>query len=150
MKLLLLQGPNLNRLGLREPEIYGSVTMEEIHRRIRDEARQWNLEVITFQSNHEGALIDCIQEHQDDPRLCGVIINPGALTHYSYALRDALAAVSCPVIEVHLSNIYRREPFRHQSVIAPVVKGQITGLGAMGYLLALRAIAEENQLQGAQ
>jgi len=139
--VLVLHGPNLNRLGKREPHVYGSQTLADINDSLQKLGRELDVDVLTLQSNHEGELIDRLQEHQDDPSLLGVIINPGALTHYSYALRDAIAGVDVPVVEVHLSNVYSREPFRHHSVIAPVVQGQIAGLGAEGYLLALRYLA---------
>ncbi len=139
--VLVLHGPNLNLLGQREPEVYGRVTLDEIDRRIQEAAQARGYETIIHQSNYEGALIDQIQ--RNGPVCCGIIINPGALTHYSIALRDALAAVSTPAIEVHLSNIYAREPFRHQSVTAPVVTGQISGLGTGGYLLALRYLIDQ-------
>lgn len=135
MKLLVLNGPNLNLLGQREPGVYGTITLAEIERRLTARAGELGVELVCFQSNHEGALIDRL--HAEGPSIDGVILNPGALTHYSYALRDAVAAVGRPTVEVHLSNIYAREEWRHRSVIAPVARGQVSGLGWRGYLLAL-------------
>ncbi len=135
MKILLLHGPNLNMLGRREPDVYGRTTLAEINVAVRERAVAAGAELLAFQSNHEGALIDVLQAEGWDAG--GVIINPGAFTHYGLALRDALASLNAPIIEVHISNVYRREPFRHTSVIAPVATGQIAGLGWRGYLLAL-------------
>jgi 3-dehydroquinate dehydratase-2 len=135
--VLLINGPNLNMLGKREPELYGSTTLVEIEQRLIDLGAQSRprIAVESIQSNYEGALIDAIQTtgRASD----GIIINPGAFTHYSIALRDALALCSCPILEVHLTNIHAREEFRHHSVIAPIAVGQIAGLGAIGYELAL-------------
>ncbi len=135
MKILLIHGPNLNMLGRREPEIYGHTTLAQIDAAARERATSAGATLLAFQSNHEGALIDFIQAEGWDAD--GIIINPGAYTHYSLALRDALATLRAPIVEVHLSNVYKREAFRHTSLIAPIATGQIAGLGWQGYLLAL-------------
>ncbi|MDI9568451.1 MAG: type II 3-dehydroquinate dehydratase [bacterium] len=138
MKILVLHGPNLNLLGRREPEIYGAMSLEAINQKLAERAAKAGVELEIIQSNHEGVLVDALHGAAD--RVQGVIINPAALTHYSIALRDAIASLQVPVVEVHLSNIYAREDFRHRSVLAPVVWGQITGLGPLGYILALEAL----------
>jgi 3-dehydroquinate dehydratase-2 len=146
--VLVLNGPNLNLLGSREPGIYGSTTLGEIMSDLAEVAGRGDppLEIRNIQSNHEGALVDAIQEF--GPASMGIIINPGALTHYSIAIRDALAAVDRPTVEVHLSNIHAREEFRHRSVVAPVVAGQIAGLGPSGYRLALQFLIDRQSSDG--
>jgi len=134
-KILVLNGPNLNLLGKREPEIYGDMTLTDIHERLRKRAAEAGVEIEFFQSNHEGALVDAVQNAEGSTEF--ILLNAAAFTHYSIALRDAIAAVSVPVIEIHLSNIHRREKFRHTSVIAPVVMGQVAGFGGEGYRGAL-------------
>ena len=137
-KILLLHGPNLNLLGTREPELYGSTTMADVNSRVTAAAAQRNVEVRTFQSNHEGALVDAL--HDARTWADGVIFNPGAYTHTSIALRDAIAGTGLAVVEVHLSNVHAREEFRHKSMLAPVCVGQISGFGWRSYLLGLEAI----------
>lgn len=139
-KVLVINGPNLNMLGTRSPEVYGKITLKDLENMIRNEGRKLDLEVDTFQSNHEGAIIDKI--HDSYGRIDYIIINPGAFSHYSIAIRDAIEAVGLPAVEVHISNIYSREEFRHNSVVAPVCVGQISGFGVQGYMLALQAAAE--------
>ena len=134
-KVLVLHGPNLNLLGKREPHIYGMTSLDQLHQQMNELAQQVEIEVEFLQSNHEGVLIDKI--HDEMGKVDGLILNPGAFTHYSYAIRDAIAGTQIPTVEVHISNIYMRESFRHQSVIAPVTIGQISGLGMFGYIAAL-------------
>ena len=138
--LLILHGPNLNLLGTREPEIYGALTLAEIDKKLADAAKSKGVEIYSIQSNSEGALIDALQEAAE--KADGVIFNPAGYTHTSVALRDAVAAIGIPVIEVHLSNVYAREEFRKTSLIAPVCLGKITGFGWMSYLLAFEALVE--------
>ncbi|MDD5945936.1 MAG: type II 3-dehydroquinate dehydratase [Clostridia bacterium] len=137
-KICLIHGPNINFTGIREKGVYGTLTYDQINEKIREKADELGLEVEIFQSNHEGAIIDKIQECYG--KADGIVINPGAYTHYSYAIRDALASVDMPVIEIHMSNIHKREQFRHTSVTVPVCVGQLCGFGWHGYLLALEAI----------
>ena len=141
MKILILHGPNLNLLGTREPEIYGSMTLEDINAKMIELGKLLGAQVACKQSNHEGALIDAL--HDARTWASGVVFNPGGYTHTSVALRDAVSAIQIPVIEVHLSNVYAREEFRHTSLISAVCKGKITGLGWKSYALALRALMEE-------
>ncbi len=138
MRILLINGPNLNRLGRREPEIYGSTTLQQIEERVRKRAEALAVEISAFQSNDEGAIIDFLQK--ESPSADGALINAGALTHYSLALRDALETTKLPFVEVHISNIYAREEFRHHSVLADIAVGQVSGLGWRGYLAALDSL----------
>ena len=139
MKILIMHGPNLNLLGERERSVYGEATLDDINDRLSKLAKELGVEIEFFQSNHEGALIDKLHQARD---FNAIVFNPAAFTHYSIALRDAVAAIKTPVIEVHLSNIHAREEFRANSVIAPVARGQISGLGMQSYLLGLRAAVE--------
>ncbi|NMH74367.1 type II 3-dehydroquinate dehydratase [Bacillus sp. RO2] len=143
MRLLVLNGPNLNRLGLREPAVYGSQTLQDLEAQLQAFAGKNSFELTCFQSNHEGELIDTL--HDAEGHYDGIVINPGAFTHYSYAIRDAIASITVPVMEVHISNIHKREEFRHTSVTAPVTTGQIVGLGFYGYELALLALLNQNK-----
>jgi len=138
LHILVMHGPNLNTLGKREPGLYGRMTLAQINERIVSYAAERNCEITIFQSNHEGALIDFLQ--QEAAESAGIVINPGGLAHTSVSLRDAVAGTGKPTVEVHLSNIYAREPFRHSSLLAPVCRGHISGLGWRGYLYALDAI----------
>ena len=145
VSILVLHGPNLNLLGQREPGIYGSVTLAEINDILAAEASKLQVKVSSVQSNHEGVLVDAI--HGAWGKHNGILINAGAYTHTSVALRDALAGVNLPTVEVHLSNIYRREEFRHHSFIAPVAIGQISGFGVQSYVLGLQALVHHLQQQ---
>ena len=137
-KILVIHGPNLNMLGKREPDIYGHQSLAEIDARLKKDGRKWGVNVETFQSNFEGALVDTLQ--QAAGIFDGIVINPAAYTHTSVAIRDALAMLDIPVVEIHLSNIHRREPFRHTSMIADIVAARIAGFGAYGYTLALQGL----------
>ena len=140
MKVLVINGPNLNLLGKRDPSQYGSLSLADIEGRIADRARELGVEVDFFQSNHEGAIVDYLQESA--PSASGIVLNAGALTHYGLSLREALADAGLPTVEVHMSNIHSRERFRRRSVVAPLAIGQIAGLGWRGYLFALEFLAE--------
>lgn len=139
MKILVINGPNLNFLGIREKGIYGTQDYTYLLQLLEEKAKAAQFELETFQSNYEGAIIDRIQKAYHD-QVDGIVINPGAFTHYSYAIRDALTSITAPKVEVHISNIHQREEFRHTSVTAAVCSGQIVGLGLQGYLLAIDAI----------
>lgn len=140
MKILILHGPNLNLLGTREPEVYGLMTLDDINNKLTELAKELGVEIKCLQSNHEGALIDAL--HDARTWANGVVFNPGGYTHTSVALRDAITAIQIPVIEVHISNVYAREEFRHVSMISAVCKGKVVGFGWRSYLLGLRAIVE--------
>ncbi len=139
-RILVIHGPNLNLLGSREPEIYGTTTLEQINGDLSSAAKEWGAELEFFQSNYEGALVDRIQEAQSWAD--GILINPGGLTHTSVTLRDALVATELPIVEVHLSNIFAREEFRRNSFVSPIVLGVVSGFGPMGYGLGLNALLE--------
>lgn len=141
MKILVIHGPNLNMLGTREVEIYGTESLSDLNSRLERKAREFGVELDMYQSNHEGDLIDFIQRNAREA--VGIVINPGALTHYGLSLRDTLAGTSLPVVEVHLSNIYAREEFRHDSVIAPIARGQICGFGWRSYAAAIELLATQ-------
>lgn len=136
MKILILNGPNLNLLGTRESDIYGTMTLEDINASLLNLAKELNVELTISQSNHEGEIVDLIHNSKD---FAALVINPAAYTHTSVAIRDAIAAVEIPAVEIHLSNIYKREEFRHKSLISPVAQGQVSGFGPDSYLLGLRA-----------
>ena len=140
ISILVLHGPNLNLLGLREPEVYGSTTLSQINRSLEMDAEKLQVSICCLQSNHEGVLVDAIHNAREKHQ--GMVINAGAYTHTSVAIRDAIAGVQLPTVEVHLSNIYTREDFRHHSYIAPVVVGQISGFGADSYRLGLQALVK--------
>jgi 3-dehydroquinate dehydratase-2 len=143
MKIAIINGPNLNLLGIREPEVYGHDTLAEIERKIREATSDLDVELSFFQSNGEGAIIDELHAALYERNVEAIVINPGAYTHYSIAIRDAIASIAIPVVEVHLSNVHAREAFRQVSVIAGVCKGRIEGLGWMGYVLAIQFLARQ-------
>ena len=145
--LLILNGPNLNRLGLREPGVYGSQTLEDLERQCEAWGAELEVSVTCRQSNYEGQLLEWVQDAEEQG-FTGMVLNPGALTHYSYALRDAVAGQRLPVIEVHISNVDAREEFRHKSVTAAVCRGKISGLGFLGYRLAMEALVGGGELTG--
>ena len=140
MKILILHGPNLNLLGTREPDVYGSMTLKDINTKLVELGKELGTEITCLHSNHEGALIDALQDARTWAN--GIVFNPGGYTHTSIALRDAISAIQIPVIEVHLSNVYAREEFRHVSMISAVCRGKIVGLGWQSYTLGLQALAE--------
>ena len=145
MKILVLHGPNLNLFGRREPHIYGTMTLAEINRKLEALAKELKVELVTFQSNHEGALVDMFHKHMDDVQ--GALINPAGLTQHGVSVHDAIKAMPFPVLEVHMSNIAAREEWRHHSIISPAVKGTVQGLGWRSYTAALRALVETVQEQ---
>lgn len=140
MKILILHGPNLNLLGTREPDVYGSMTLDDINKKMVDLGKELGVEVTCLQSNHEGALIDAL--HDARTWAAGVVFNPGGYTHTSIALRDAVSAIQIPVVEVHLSNVYAREEFRHTSLVSAVCKGKVSGFGWRSYELGLRGLID--------
>lgn len=141
MKILVLHGPNLNLLGTREPDVYGSVTLDDINTRLVEKGRELGTEVTCQQSNHEGALIDALHDAREWAD--GVLLNPGGYTHTSVALRDAVSAIGIPVVEIHISNVYAREEFRHKSLFSAVCKGKILGFGWKSYMLGLYALVAD-------
>jgi 3-dehydroquinate dehydratase-2 len=140
MRILLINGPNLNLLGTREPEIYGRLTLKQIESQVSERAKALGADVLAFQSNHEGEIVDFLQ--QQAPKADGIIINAGALTHYGLSIRDALIAVGKPAVEVHISNVHARDWYRRRSVMADICTGVIAGLGAYGYIAALEALVQ--------
>ena len=141
-KIYVLNGPNLNLLGKREPHVYGKASLQDLLQELEESAQELGVVISSYQSNHEGDIIDRLHE-ANEKKYDGVILNPGAFTHYSYAIRDAIAGIDIPVVEVHLSNVHARESFRRESVTAPVSIGQISGFGFYGYHMALRALLEK-------